>query len=255
MRKTVLTILLLVSGHILFGQISFTKLLENKNFQWLVDSSSRELTIYYQADSWTAKRLERVKQNVNNHFNAVKSFTGINSYDKRIHLFIVDSREQMKKLVGYETNGSAFCKYNTVTGIASEKINSIYVNHELFHVVATNVWGKPEVWINEGMAVYSDNIWHGHDLYQLTRYLVDNNRYVSLNRLIKNFRKVDDLISYPLLGSFVKYLDETYGRDTVIKIWKSKAKKIEKITGKSIEQLEIDWLAKIKTIEYNWIKY
>jgi hypothetical protein len=142
-----------------------------------------------------------------------------------------------------------------VTGVASEKINSIYSNHELFHVVAMNLWGVPDIWVNEGMAVYSDNKWHGYDLFQLTKYLVDNDRYVSLNKLIKNFRKVDDLISYPLTGSFVKYVDETYGRETLIRIWKSKTKYLRRLTGRTIKELEGDWLAKIRAIDYKDIKY
>ncbi len=253
--RLILTITILFIGQELFGQISYQRLLENKNFNWLADSSSKELTIYYQPDSWTNKNIEKVKQRVINHFNSVKTFVEINSYEKRVHLFVVDSRPQMKLLVGHETNGSAFYQYNTLTGIASEKTNSIYSNHELFHVVAMNLWGIPDIWINEGMAVYSDNKWHGHDLYELTKYLIDNNRYVSLDKLIKDFRKVDDLISYPLTGSFVKYLDEVYGRETVIRIWKNKTKNFKKLTGKSIKELETDWLTKIETIEYKEIKY
>ena len=254
MRLT-LTIFFLIVGQILFGQTTYTRLITNKNFQWLADSSSQELIIYYNVDSWTAKNIEKVKQRVLNHFNSVKSFVNIKSYHSRIHLYVVESREQMKSLVGHETNGSAFYQYNTLTGIASEKMNSIYSNHELFHVVAMNLWGVPDIWINEGMAVYADNKWHGHDLYQLTKYLADNNRLVSLDRLLKNFRKVDDLVSYPLTGSFLKYLDETYGRDTVMKIWKAKTKKIKDFTGKTIKELESDWLTKIKTVEYQEIKY
>jgi hypothetical protein len=253
--RLILTILILFIGQGLFGQISYSRLLENKNFNWLTDSSSQELTIYYQPDSWADKNIENVRQRVTNHFNSVKSFVDIRSYNQRLHLFIVESRGQMKLLVGHETNGSAFYKTNTVTGIASEKSNSIYSNHELFHVVAMNLWGVPDIWINEGMAVYSDNKWHGHDLHQLAKYLADNNRLVSLDRLLKDFRKVDDLISYPLTGSFVKYLDETYGRDTVIMIWKSKAKNLKKLTGKTIKELETDWLTTIKTIEYKEIRY
>lgn len=254
MRLT-LTMLILILGQGLHGQISNSKLLENKNFDWITDSSSQELTIYYQADSWPDKNIEIVRQRVIYHFNSVKSFMNIKSYDTRIHLYIVESREQMKLLVGHETNGSAFYKTHIVTGIASEKSNSIYSNHEIFHVVAMNLWGVPDIWLNEGMAVYSDNKWHGHDLFHLTKYLAENNRLVPLSRLLKNFRKVDDLLSYPLAGSFVKYLDETYGRETVVKIWKSKTKNLKKLTGKTIKELEIDWLTKIKTVEHKVMKY
>lgn len=254
MRRT-LTILILLVGQGVSGQISFTRLLENKNFTWLADSSSQELIIYYQPGSWTDKKIETVRQKVLNHFNSVKSFVDIKSYNKSIHLFIVDSRIQMKSLVGHATNGSAFYETNSVTGIASDKRNSIYSNHELFHVVAMNLWGVPDIWMNEGMAVYSDNKWHGHDLYQLTKYLIDSNRYVSLNKLMKDFRKVDDLISYPLIGSFVKYLDEMYGRETVINIWKCKAKNLKRLTGKTNKELEADWLTRVKGIEYEEINY
>lgn len=254
MRLT-LIILFVLLGQGLFGQISHSRLLKNKNFTWLADSSSQDLIFYYQPDSWTDKKIATVRQKVINHFNSVKSFIAIESYDKKVHLFIVESREQMKLLVGHETNGYAFYKTNTVTGIASEKINSIYSNHELFHAVAMNLWGVPDIWINEGMAVYSDNKWHGHDLYQLTKYLVDNNRYVSLDRLVNDFRKIDDLISYPLIGSFVKYVDEAFGRETVIQIWKGKTKNLRKYTGKTLKELEADWLAIIKTVEHKEITY
>lgn len=253
--RLICTIFLMLAGHGLFAQVTYARLLENKNFKWLADSSSQELIIYYQADSWADKKIENIRQRVMGHFNSVKSFVNIKSYGSKVHLFVVDSRTQMKLLVGWETNGSAFYKYNTVTGIASDKTNSIYSNHELFHLVAMNLWGVPDIWLNEGMAVYSDNEWHGYDLYQLTKYLVDNNRYISLEKLIKDFRKADDLISYPLTGSFVKYLDEAYGRDIVIKIWKNKSRNLKRLTGKSIKDLEADWLTKIKTVEYKEIKY
>lgn len=254
MRLT-LTIVILLAGQVLFGQTNYPGLLDNKNFKWNADSSFQELTIYYQSDSWAAKNIETIRQRVVSHFNSVKTFLDIKTYDSRIYVFIVASRAEMKLLVGYETNGAAFYKTNTVTGIASENRNSIYSNHELFHVIAMNLWGVPDSWINEGMAVYSDNQWHGHDLYQLTKYLIDNNRYVSIEKLAKDFRKADDLISYPLTGSFVKYVDETYGRETVIKIWKRKTKNLKKLTGKTIKELEVDWLTKVKTIEYKDIKY
>ncbi len=250
-----LTIAILLTGQALFGQNNYQSLLDNKNFKWVTDSSFQELTLYYQADSWADKNIETIRQRVVSHFNSVKTFLDIKSYDKKIHVFIVVSREQMKLLLGHETNGAAFYKTNTVTGIASEKRNSIYSNHELFHAIAMNLWGVPDTWINEGMAVYSDNQWHGHDLYQLTKYLIDTNRYVSLEKLVKDFRKADDLVSYPLAGSFVKYVDETYGRETLIKIWKRKTKNLKKLTGKTLQELEVDWLTKIKTIQYEEIKY
>ncbi len=254
MRLTT-TILLLILTQTLFGQKSLKQLLSNKDFKWVVDSSSSRITIYYQTDSWVSSRMEIVKQKMLKQIDSVQSFMQINPYNPRINLFIVDTRKQMKDLIGWETNGTAFYKHNILTGVASEKSNAIFANHELFHLIAMNIWGVPETWLNEGMAIYADNNWYGYDLYQLTNYLMINNRYVPLEKLIKEFRNVDSMLSYPLMGSFTRYLNETYGREMVIHIWKGKSKQLEKLTGKSLAELEKDWLAKIKTSNYQNIKY
>lgn len=105
------------------------------------------------------------------------------------------------------------------------------------------------------MAVYSDRQWRSYDLYALTNYLADKKRYISLTTLIKHFRKEDDLLSYPLVGSFVRYLVETFGMESVLKLWKERIG-LEKMTGKTVEQLEVEWLNKCKeTRSTRVIKY
>jgi hypothetical protein len=103
--------------------------------------------------------------------------------------------------------------------------------------------------------VYSDKYWRNYDLYELTKYLADNERTVSLNRLIKRFRRVDPMISYPMIGSFTRYLDEVYGRTMVINIWTNKNKSLRQLTGKNIQELQVDWLTKLQTVKYKNINY
>jgi hypothetical protein len=253
--RLVILIALLLFEQVTFGQKKLDQLINNNKFEWLADSTSTQLTIYYQADSWISENITDVYHRVINRIESTKSFIGVNSYDSRIYLFIVDNREQMNELINRQTNGAAFPKHNIMTGIASNKVNSIYSNHEIFHIIAMNLWGASEIWINEGMAVYSDQYWRNIELYQLTKYLVDNNRYVPLKKLIKKFKSVDTLTSYPLAGSFMKYLDKTYGREIVIKLWKTNSKNLKKITGKSIDDLEKDWLLKVQEVDYGEIKY
>jgi hypothetical protein len=102
-----------------------------------------------------------LKKRVQQHLTNTLNFIGVDTYDKPIHYFLLEDRERMKLLVGYETNGNANPKNNFVTAIFSENIKSVYSKHELFHLIAMNLWGYPETWINEGMAVYSDNAWNG----------------------------------------------------------------------------------------------
>jgi hypothetical protein len=226
------------------GQRSLHQLQTNKEFDWSVDTATA-FNIYYLKNSWASEHIEMIQKRMNASLDAVKLFMNMETYSARINLFIVGSREQMKMLVGYETNGSAIYKSNALTGIATEKANSVYANHELFHLIAMNEWGVPETWLNEGMAVYSDKQWYNYDLYELTNYLIDHNRYVPLDDLIKKFRKREDLLSYPLAGSFVRYLDETYGRETILQIW-TRSAGLTEVTGKTIDQLEKEWLTKVR---------
>ena len=213
------------------------------------------LTIYYEKDSYAEKNIDILKIRVKQHLTNTLNFIGVDTYDKPIHYFLLEDRDRMKLLVSYETNGNANPKNNFLTAIFSENIKSFYSNHEIFHLIAMNLWGYPETWINEGMAVYSDNAWNGYNLHELSKYLVDNDKFVSIVRIAKRLRKYDSMITYPLLGSFAKFIDETYGRETTRIIWANGRKKIGKHLGKSLIDLENEWLEMLKSVTYKNIEY
>lgn len=238
-----------------YGQKRLDNLRSNSNFEWVVDSSEMNLILYYEKNSFAEKNIDVLKKRLTQNLKNTLNFIGVDSYDKPIHYFLLEDRERMKLLVGYETNGNANPKNNFVTAIFSETIKSVYSNHELFHLIAMNLWGYPEIWINEGMAVYSDNSWNGHDLHELTKYLIDNDKFISIDRISKRLRNYESMITYPLLGSFAKFINETYGRDTIKIIWSSGRKKTKKNLGKSLGDLENEWLLMLNSVTYNDIKY
>jgi len=251
-----------------FGQKRLDNLRSNSNFEWIVDSLEKDLTFYYEKNSYAEKNIEVLKYKVNQHLTNSMNFIGIETYDKSIHYFILEDRERMKLLLGYETNGSANSKNNFVTAIFSENIKSVYSNHELFHLIAMNEWGNGSInilgydlpgvgesWINEGMAVYSDNNWHGYGLHELSKYLIDIDRYISIDRLARKLRKYDSRISYPLLGSFAKFIDEIYGRETTKQIWTKGRKGLKRHIGKSLDDLENEWLLMLNSVTYKDINY
>lgn len=238
-----------------FGQKRLNSFINNSNFEWVVDSLEINLTIYYEKDSYAEKNIVVLRKRIQQHLTNTLNFIGVDTYDKPIHYFLLEDRERMKHLVGYETNGNASPKNNFVTAIFSENIKSVYSNHELFHLIAMNLWGYPETWINEGMAVYSDNAWNGYNLHQLSKYLIDNEKFVSIDRIAKRLRKYDSMITYPLLGSFAKFIDETYGRETIKIIWSNGRKKTKKHLDKSLGDLENEWLEMLETVNYEKIEY
>jgi len=254
-RISILLIVFLLCNLIAAGQKRLDNFRQNSNFEWAIDSAGFNLTLYFEKGSYAEKHKEVVKERIQYHYQSTIDFIGIEDYDRPIHYFILENRQRMKLLAGYETNGNANPKNNFVTAIFSEKTNSVYSNHELFHLIAMNEWSYPENWINEGMAVYSDNKWHGHDLHELSKFLIDNNRFIAVNRLAKKLGRHDTMISYPLLGSFIKFIDETYGRETIRLIWIKGNKRLQKYIGKNIHDLEKEWLEMLKSVTYNDITY
>ena len=250
----ILTIVLLVDLNA-FGQKKPDNFRKNSSFLWVADSLEKNLTLYFEKNSYAEKNLEVLKLRVKQHLKNTKNFIGIETYDKSIHYFILENRNRMKVLVGYETNGNASPRNNLITTIFSDKINSVYSNHELFHLIAMNLWGYPETWINEGMAVYSDDGWHGYNLHELSKYLIDNEEFISIDKLTKNFRHYDDMVTYPLLGSFAKFIEERYGRETIKLFWTKGRRKTIRHIGKSLNDFEKEWLLMLNSVTYKDIKY
>ena len=254
--KTFILILLLafIAPHV-YGQKKLEALLDNKNFKWNSDSTRPDLYLYTEKDSYPEQYISILMDRIQRHILKTCEFMGIEEYDRDVHYFVVGSRKKMALLLGYETNGGANYKENYLTAIYSDNIKSVFSNHELFHLMAMNLWGTTEVWINEGMAVYSDDNWHGYDLHEISKYLMDQNKFIPLNSISKKLRKYDSMVTYPLLGSFTKFIDEKYGRETLMLIWKNGKKKMKRSIGKDIADLEQEWLEMLSSVTYQDIEY
>jgi len=101
----------------------------------------------------------------------------------------------------------------------------------------------------------ADNNWRGYDLHEISKYLIDNNKYIPIIHLSKRLRKYDSMVTYPLLGSFAKFIDHTYGRETTKFIWKNGKKKMKESIGKNLLDLEQEWLEMLMSVSYKNIEY
>lgn len=174
------------------------------------------------------------------------------NYTRPINVVLVDDRQQLEQIVGHATDGTALPKKDMVIevrGVAS-------TCHEKFHLLSLNTWGTSPLWISEGMAVACDGIWWGFELHSLTNYLMKNDKLPSLNDLFKNsngFRKLDSRFSYPMAGSLIKFIDDTYGREKLIQLWQTG--KIEASLGMEISELEVSWKKHVASFGTEKIDY
>lgn len=230
------------------SQSKVDRYLANKDFTWHTDSISK-LRLYYPAGSWAGAHAEEVHARILDHYRSTLRFLGMPEYKPVLHIFILGSFEDVKKLTGFAANGNAESKSNLVVCIASETLKSAYSNHEICHVLAMNQFGIPPLWINEGLAVYADDRWWGYPLDGFAKYLIKNGRKVSLQKLMKDLKTMDSRVSYPLIGSFVKFLDVTYGREKFWLIWRGGKRGLTTVTKKDIPTIEREWLNYLQAVD------
>jgi len=128
------------------------------------------------------------------------------------------NRNHLKAHTGKSTNG--FAEVGTPT------FHTIWYadNHESVHSVVTLTIGHPPALFNEGIAVahqadyglYPEFVptWNGDDFHMLSK-THRHNDLPPLNELLESssFFNFDQNMTYPVAGSFTRYLIDTYGID------------------------------------------
>ena len=153
-------------GQIMLGQPSADSLAARSGFQWQA-AHTTHFDIHVESGSSAAMQIEAIKLDAEASRRHVLEVIDADGYPSRVSIFVVRSRPRMAALIGWETNGTAFHETNTMCVVVTDRI-PIRATHELLHVVAMNLWGVPQRWINEGLAVYAAGSWHGHDLHALS---------------------------------------------------------------------------------------
>jgi len=90
----------------------------------------------------------------------------------------------------------------------------------LTHYYSYKIWGKfTDNFLSEGLSVFYENKWNGHQVDSLTKHIKDNSRLYNISSLIKNFYALNPMIAYPQIGSFTGFLIQEYGQQKLKSIW------------------------------------
>jgi hypothetical protein len=164
---------------------------------------------------------------------------GVGDYSPRIHLFLVESYRRLQQLLGYYAAGGSKPTEHVVFFVLG---HPEALTHELNHEVMTHLWGLSEPWIAEGLAAYVSDPGQVDGQF---RQLLASGKAVPLNRLVNPAwdpsMAFPSTVIYPELGSFVKYLKETYGMDGLRRVWRGGSASIPRVLGKPLGDLEREW--------------
>jgi hypothetical protein len=179
---------------------------------------------------------------------------------------VVGRQIAYNKYLSRTAMGNVTGNYNT-NGFAEPGAFAIHTlwsrdNHEVVHVYSS-LFGSPVALLNEGLAVafQTDPVagdltprWSGRPVHDLARDFLRQGRLIAIDSLLTSaeFRRFDPDVTYPLAGSFMTHVLDTYGLAAVKRLFQagqpldtadSVRRQVADALGRSVSQIEQDWRA------------
>ncbi len=240
-------------GSLIVTQRSVGSLKGHHGFTWETHELE-DFVIYVEPGSAPSRDTGEIGAEVRRARQRVQAYLQEPAYEPTVSVFVVDTRERMKDLIGRPSNAIAFYRSNSLCLVWSDTLRG-GATHELLHVVATNLWGVPERWVNEGMAVDAAGPWRGHDPHAVCKKLLTRDELPSLREITRRFNRLPALAAYPAAGSFVRYLRETHGLETVHEVWDGGRDALPAATGMDLAPLEAAWLDVVEQTDAEGLDY
>jgi hypothetical protein len=219
---------------------------------WRTHETTR-FSLYVRPGSFADENAARIGDILDEHYEHARRTLDL-SYDGRIAVFLYDSRTDVEPTAPSDTSGVGFPDTEAIAVVCVPPLGdnlAFLLTHEANHVIMNRGIGRPGTsFLNEGMAsaVMSSaryptlgsavHRWARTHRAQLLpiRDLADDSRW-------NNF---PEEAAYNSSASFLLFLLERYGASPVRALYTVPSKTIEKsvaeIFGRSLEQLEADWL-------------
>jgi hypothetical protein len=189
-------------------------------------------TVYSRSEKVNAHQLEK-------HLRDVEKTLG-RRFTKRATYYRYDHAAEIKAVTGSYAAG--------ITYLDSNEVHSLdrAVLHEIVHLVA-NTLGRPGAFVKEGLAVAlsSKGKWAEGSLRDAAKARVRVQPDV-LRRASQCFRDLDPEVAYPVAGSFVEWLIETYGLPRVLRFYEASRDGVDEAAfrqafGTDFDQAENAW--------------
>lgn len=236
------------------------------DFDGLVRASGSHIDAYAIEDSLAQNDIRKILRIREDTITRILEILGVN-FDGRIKLFLYPDEDIKRAHTGHSGLGWAMGDFIAEVYNEDEQLDPY---HELAHILAGKL-GKPPALMDEGFATYISESFGSDALEYLGApgETVDAvaARYAKLGQLfpLEELMAVENIgstpergqIEYPQAASFVKFLIEVKGFANFRQLYSSlrlgadtETRKhnrtiLEQVLGKSLEEIEAEWLAKL----------
>ena len=221
-------------------------------FVWKCEKSDN-FVYYFEPQTPAERDIKKIKATMERERSAVEALLGATSRLK-IDVFIVDSLKRMNDLVGAERH--AWASGATIGATYGDDGIRRIGAHEILHCLALELWGESSgLWATEGLAVYSEDHWRGIPLHPLAKWLLEKRHLLQISTLTESDSWKTNMITYPQCGSFVKFIYERYGMVIMKDIYLNGIQEAGKRMGKTLPELEKEWLAELAKVDASTVQY
>lgn len=206
--------------------------------------------IYYDPGSPEAKDLDLISMDHEWRYKQLREALELKSQEK-IKSYIYPDTETRKKLIGAGETTIANPVHNEIHLIYDSFPHPV-LKHELVHVMSGEFGNavlkiSPRIGLLEGIAVGAD--WRGqkYNPHQWSKVMIEMGIAPDVENIVGfGFWYAPAEVSYTLMGSFSKYLIDTYGIEKYKTAYKTGS---FSGYGKDIAELELEWKEFLKTVE------
>ncbi len=205
--------------------------------------------IYYDPSTPEAKQIDLIAEDHEWRYKQLKDFLQVDSNEK-IRSYIYPDTKTRKKIIG--------AGETTIANPIHKEIHLIYnsfphpiLKHELTHVMSADFGMdvfkvSPKIGLLEGIAVAADWSGDGYTKHQWAKTMIEKGMAPRIQDIIGfGFWYSSAPVSYTLMGSFSRYLIDTYGIDKYKTLYKTG--KFDQY-GKSIDDLVDEWTKFLNTV-------
>ena len=223
--------------------------LSDPAFDWH-ELETENFRVYYLIQSLTPAGAEYAGRDLENSLEHNLGLLQEQHDPDPIRALFVGSRDEMAQVVGRSYGGIALPDERAVVFISTGDGRSA-TKHELMHLVAYEVWGRPREphqWISEGLATFSPGRCAEFTLASLAALMADTGELPSLDTLVNRFYSVSDVYTYLAGASFVEYVHGQYGASAVRALWSNGWIGGAESLGMTAEVLEQAWRVSISKV-------
>lgn len=221
--------------------------LNDSTFTWFV-TASNGIKIYYQKDSFAERHRMMLLRSVATAVDEVLEFLEESEYDTLLNVFYVESRDEMKRIVGRPVTGFSNWTANAIFIVLNPEWRS-FEKHEFTHVVTMGRWGSPHVtsrWMIEGISIYSDGWCREYTVDEVAFHLLTNNQIPPLQEFLNDYSSLGEIRAGFYAASLIGFIYNTYGVQTLRNLWLNGFEDFSELLDGDVNHIYNSWSNHLK---------